>query len=128
MASRGARTPLYPRCPRLIIVINNINAPFVDLKRAIKNALETLRSSPKRLERILRLRFTRGVAGTRGFRLAPLPCVARLLFFHVRAFLLMRPAPNGPYKLISRYVPIRGLPPYHAPLSPSLSNLLDRPG
>lgn len=127
MASRGARTPLYPRCPRLIIVINNINAPFVDLKRAIKNALETLRSSPKRLERILRLRFTRGVAGTWGVS----PCsasVARLLFFHVRAFLLMRPAPNGPYKLISRYVPIRGLPPYHAPLSPSLSNLLDRPG
>ena len=123
MASRGARTPLYRRCPGLIIVINNINAPFVDLKRAIKNALETFRALPQNNSNESFGSVSAGASRAHGrFRLS-----ARLLFFHVRAFLLMRPAPNGLYKLISRYVPIRGLPPYHAPLSPSLSNL-DRPG
>ena len=43
-------------------------------------------------------------------------------FSSTSVFLLVRAARKSLYKLISRYVPIRGLPPYDVPLSRSLSN------
>lgn len=49
------------------------------------------------------------------------------LLFYTSVFLLVRAARKSLYKLISRYVSIRGLPPYDVPLSRSLSNV-DRRG